>query len=83
MTQEMTSNAADEIFSRSPDVPMLVGGERVGAVDGRWIEVTAPSRAGQVLGRVPRAGAADVDRAVEAAQAAFPAWRALHFTERQ
>ena len=83
MTQETTSRTAEEIFSRRPDVPMLVGGERVAAADGRWIEVTAPSRAGHVLGRVPRAGAADVARAVEAARTAFPAWRALHFTERQ
>jgi malonate-semialdehyde dehydrogenase (acetylating) / methylmalonate-semialdehyde dehydrogenase len=30
---------------------------------------------GQVFGRVPRGGKAEVDQAVEAAKAAFPAWR--------
>jgi aldehyde dehydrogenase (NAD+) len=83
VAHDLSSTTAESVFSRSPDVPMLVGGEFVGPADGRWIEVTAPSRAGHVLGRVPRAGAEDVDRAVAAAGAALPGWRAAHFTERQ
>ncbi|RJK95515.1 aldehyde dehydrogenase family protein [Vallicoccus soli] len=62
---------------------MLVGGERVGAAAGEWADVTTPSRRGQVVARVPRGRAEDVDRAVRAARAAFPAWRAQHFTVRQ
>jgi aldehyde dehydrogenase (NAD+) len=65
------------------DWGMYIGGEWVEALDGRWTEVTSPSRRGKVLGRVPRADAPDVDRAVRAARAAFPAWAALPATARQ
>ena len=51
-------------------------------IDGRPVEVlpeqTGPvynPATGQVIGRVPRGGAAEVDAAVKAAKAAFPAWR--------
>ena len=51
-------------------------------IDGRSVEVsleqTAPvfnPATGAVIGRVPRGGAAEVDAAVAAAKAAFPAWR--------
>jgi malonate-semialdehyde dehydrogenase (acetylating) / methylmalonate-semialdehyde dehydrogenase len=53
-------------------------------IDGRPVEVlpenTGPVHnpaTGAVIGRVPRGGAAEVDRAVAAASAAFPAWRDL------
>jgi aldehyde dehydrogenase (NAD+) len=52
----------------------LIGGERVRAADGRTIEVIDPAT-GEVIGTVPRGGAADVEAAVDAAEAAFPAWR--------
>jgi malonate-semialdehyde dehydrogenase (acetylating)/methylmalonate-semialdehyde dehydrogenase len=51
-------------------------------IDGRPVEVlpehTGPvtnPATGQIVARVPRGGVAEVDRAVEAAAAAFPAWR--------
>jgi len=51
-------------------------------IDGRPVEVpleqTGPvfnPATGAVIGRVPRGGAAEVDAAVTAARAAFPAWR--------
>jgi malonate-semialdehyde dehydrogenase (acetylating)/methylmalonate-semialdehyde dehydrogenase len=51
-------------------------------IDGRPVEVlpegTGPvynPATGQVIARVPRGGAAEIDRAVEAAKRAFPAWR--------
>jgi aldehyde dehydrogenase (NAD+) len=62
---------------------MLIGGKWVEAADGGWREITSPGRRGQVLARVPRGSAADVDRAVTAARDAFPAWRDQHFTGRQ
>jgi aldehyde dehydrogenase (NAD+) len=62
---------------------MLIGGNWVEAADGGWREITSPGRRGQVLARVPRGSAADVDRAVTAARDAFPAWRDQHFTGRQ
>ncbi len=66
-----------------PDRPMLIGGTWAAAADGEWIDVMSPGRRGTVLARVPRARQADADRAVAAARAAYPAWRALHFKDRQ
>ncbi|MDF3309607.1 aldehyde dehydrogenase family protein [Rhodococcus sp. T2V] len=65
------------------DWPMQVAGIPVEAADGRWLDVHPPSRPETLLARVPRGGAVDVDRAVNAAREAFPGWRAMHFTERQ
>ena len=70
-------------------LPHAVEAESVGAVpvlshwiDGRPVDValeqTGPvfnPATGEVIGRVPRGGAAEVDAAVAAARAAFPAWR--------
>src|SRR3989454_7123784 len=56
---------------------MLVGGEWVESADGRTFDVETPAARGKIVARVPRSGAADVDRAVRAADAAFPAWRAV------
>ncbi|MDE3111367.1 MAG: aldehyde dehydrogenase family protein [Chloroflexota bacterium] len=61
---------------------MIVGGERVEAADGRTFFVESPARRDSAIAEVPRASAADVDRAVRAAAAAFPAWRATHWRER-
>jgi len=56
---------------------MLIGGEWVDSADGRTFDVETPARRGSVIAQVPRAGAEDVDRAVKAAAAAFPLWRAV------
>ena len=66
----------------TPDWPMLIGGEWVPSESGEWREVVTPARAEQVLARVPESTKADLDRAVDAATAALPGWRALHFRER-
>ena len=65
------------------DYPMFVNGTWTAAIDGRWDDVTTPIERGLVIGRVPSAGPLDVDAAVAAARAAFPAWRSQHFTGRQ
>jgi aldehyde dehydrogenase (NAD+) len=52
----------------------LVGGEWLPARSGETIEVRNPAT-GELLLRVPRGGAEDVDAAVQAAAAAFGAWR--------
>jgi aldehyde dehydrogenase (NAD+) len=67
---------------RGPDQPMWINGERVVSSTGEWRDVGNPAHRGSVITRVPAAGLDDVDRAVAAAHAAFPAWRARHFTER-
>jgi succinate-semialdehyde dehydrogenase/glutarate-semialdehyde dehydrogenase len=58
-------------------------------VDGRWVGAddgaTTPVRnkaSGETLGTVPRCGAAETRRAIEAARAAFPAWAARPAKER-
>jgi aldehyde dehydrogenase (NAD+) len=58
-------------------------------IDGAWTPATSDERiqvenptTGEVIGSVPAAGPADVDRAVAAARAAFPAWSARPARER-
>jgi betaine-aldehyde dehydrogenase len=59
-----------EAPAKARDVKMLIGGEQVDALDSQTFEVINPAT-GQVIARVPLAGKADVDRAVEAARKAF------------
>src|SRR5215211_6433640 len=58
-----------------PGLPkqMLIGGQWCDALAGETLVVENPGRR-EPIGTVPRARAADVDRAVAAAAAAFPAW---------
>ncbi len=58
-----------------------VNGAWVDADNGQVIEVTNPAD-GTGLGTVPKLGAAEVRRAVEAAEKAYPAWRATVAKER-
>jgi len=51
----------------------LIGGEWKDAASGETMEVIAPAT-GETIAEVPRCGAEDVDRAVEAAKKALPAW---------
>ena len=53
---------------------LWINGQRVRAQSSRAGEVFDPA-SGEVIRRVPLAGGADVDVAVAAAKAAFPAWR--------
>lgn len=61
--------AADPGLSKQ----MLIGGQWCDALAGETLVVENPGRR-EPIGTVPRARAADVDRAVAAAAAAFPAW---------
>jgi len=63
------------------DGRMLVGGRLVEAADGRWLESRNPAD-GSLIGRVPLAGAADADLAVNAARTAQRAWATLSMDER-
>jgi acyl-CoA reductase-like NAD-dependent aldehyde dehydrogenase len=63
------------------DWRMLIGGDRVSASDGATTQITAPHD-GSTIARVPEAGPADVDAAVAAAAAAFPAWRETTLVDR-
>jgi malonate-semialdehyde dehydrogenase (acetylating)/methylmalonate-semialdehyde dehydrogenase len=55
-------------------VPLWIGGKPTASKSGRFGEVTNPAT-GAVAKRVPYCGGADIDAAVKAAQAAYPAWR--------
>jgi acyl-CoA reductase-like NAD-dependent aldehyde dehydrogenase len=52
----------------------FIGGEWIDAASGETFETTSPAN-GDVLGVFPRSGVEDVDRAVEAAKAAYEDWR--------
>src|SRR5918999_290873 len=62
-------------------VEMLIAGERESARSGAEIEVVDPATE-EPLETVPNAGPDDVDRAVQAAAAAFPDWRETDAEER-
>jgi acyl-CoA reductase-like NAD-dependent aldehyde dehydrogenase len=51
-------------------VPMRIGGEPAAAADGGSLEILNPAT-GEVIATTPAGGAADVDRAVQAARRAF------------
>jgi 1-pyrroline dehydrogenase len=52
---------------------ILVGGRLADAASGETMEVIAPAT-GETIAEVPRCSEEDIDRAVEAAQAALPDW---------
>ncbi len=59
----------------------LIGGRWVGADSGKTFAVTDPAT-GENIGTVPDCGVAETRRAIDAAQAAFAAWRAKTAAER-
>lgn len=59
----------------------LIGGQWLPADDGSTLEVTNPAD-GSVIGKVPKCGAAETRRAIEAAHAAFTEFRHTTAEER-
>lgn len=59
----------------------FIAGESREPAEGRWLDVSDPAT-GRVFAEVASGNAADVDAAVAAADAAFPAWSALPNAER-
>ncbi|HEX7557940.1 MAG TPA: aldehyde dehydrogenase family protein, partial [Usitatibacter sp.] len=58
-------------------------------IDGAWVDADSRARfevdnpaTGAIMGHVPNMGAAETKRAIAAAEAALPAWRALPAKER-
>ena len=58
-----------------------INGEWLDADNASTIDVTNPA-SGELLGTVPNMGAAETQRAIDAANAALPAWRALTAKDR-
>jgi betaine-aldehyde dehydrogenase len=73
--------AADNT-ARDSNRRMLIGGELALAAEGREMPVVSPVDGAPVID-VPLAGTEDVDRAVQAAAAAYEAWRWTPLTERR
>jgi malonate-semialdehyde dehydrogenase (acetylating) / methylmalonate-semialdehyde dehydrogenase len=62
-----------EEVTMASELTHFVGGKRVAGQSGRFGDVYNPA-SGEVTARVPLASAAELDAAVQAAQAAFPKW---------
>ena len=60
---------------------MLIGGKWVGSDSGQCIVIENPAKR-TAIAEVPRAGAADVEGAVAAAESAFPTWKNMVPRER-
>ena len=71
----------DQKTSRFMREANLIGGEWVQADSGATIDVTNPAT-GQKIGTVPKGGAAETRRAIEAAEEAFHSWKATSVLER-
>ena len=67
--------------SRFGDRKMLIDGQLVDSESGEWLTSVNPATE-EVLGRVPAGSKADIDRAVEAGERAFPEWSRLGSAER-
>ena len=59
----------------------FIGGQWVNADSGETMDVVNPAN-GEIIGTMPVAGASETRRAIEAADAAWPAWRKLTAKER-
>src|SRR6476659_10312118 len=59
----------------------FIGGEWVDAASGETFESTSPAN-GETIGVFPKSGPEDVDRAVEAALAAYEDWRLVRAPKR-
>jgi malonate-semialdehyde dehydrogenase (acetylating)/methylmalonate-semialdehyde dehydrogenase len=67
--------------TRYPSLRNYIGGKLTDSAAAEQLDVTNPA-SGAVISRVPLSGQTDVDRAVDAAKQAFPAWAATPIKER-
>src|SRR5438067_12850898 len=73
--------SAIDISTKYPPVRNYIGGAFVEGEGYSHLDVTSPAD-GSVISRLPLSTAAAVDRAVQAARRAFPAWSSLPIKER-
>ena len=78
--QRFEASLASVKASLGREYPMWING--MAHTTPQSFEVRSPIDNEWLLGRFPRGGRADADRAIAAAQAAFPAWRATAWRER-
>lgn len=65
---------------RDREYPLVIGGEKVSTAS--WIISENPARKGQVVGRVAKAGPAQAEQAVVAAERCFAEWSGFPAAER-
>jgi 1-pyrroline-5-carboxylate dehydrogenase len=70
----------DDMANEVVEIPLVIGGEEVRTGD--FDEVVMPHAHGHLLARVHKAGAAEVRRAIDAAEAARHDWERLPWEER-
>jgi len=75
------SNAPATSSTPYAELKLFIGGEWVSGGGRKTQPVVSPAT-GETLGELPHASAEDLDRALEAAQASFPKWRAMAPHER-
>ena len=78
---QKTNWEKDVTYEFAKEYGLLIGGQWVPAEGGETFETTNPAT-GEVLARCANASANDVQKAVDAARAAFPAWAAKSAQER-
>lgn len=59
----------------------FIAGEHAPPLSGRWLDVTEPAT-GKTYAQAPDSDGTDIERAVEAARATFPAWSAVPAIDR-
>jgi acyl-CoA reductase-like NAD-dependent aldehyde dehydrogenase len=64
------------------ETQLYIDGASCGASDGNLYSIHNPARPSELVGRAAAGTPQDVDRAMRAAHAAFPAWAALSYAER-
>ncbi|WP_155717027.1 aldehyde dehydrogenase family protein, partial [Burkholderia stagnalis] len=70
----MNANPTPQPGQHAPTVKLLIDGAFVESATNEWRDIVNPATQ-QVLARVPFATVAEVDAAVQAAQAAFATWK--------
>eukprot|EP00775_Hariotina_reticulata_P009074 gene9074-9244_t len=74
-SRALSSAAPDVLTDPSPPkVKLLINGEFKDSDTDKWVDVTNPATQ-EVVSRLPLTTAAEFEAAVQAAKAAFPAWR--------
>ena len=81
MTVYARPGAADALMSFPGRYENFIGGQWVAPAEGRYFEALSPVN-GQPFCEVARSSAADVDKAIDAAHAAAPAWGKTSVAER-
>lgn len=81
----MTTDATGKLSFSESNLPLklFINNQYVDCASSRYFSVHNPKNASLISDKVPLAGAEDVDRAVAAAERAFPEWKKMPNVERR